>query len=495
MAGAYYKYKDGRVWFQQRKFETFKLLLPYGITGVTDPVGNLTAIREPSAEKRGKSEIADITRGEPALPQFQLETRLQKTLNYMMGLHDCNVNVQAHLGMCDRPDNYYASSAIMHWERSHRGDLSIDRLAIIEGDNAPVQMQVPFVAEVGPLLFDMQVEFISARTILETEAVTGMFFLGSECFEDCKAQEDAGENGYISTKAMSGSVTNIANAWYTDDKGETWKQTSTNPFAAALDISDVIAIGTAANHRVIVANGTTRIADPAQVAYADVTTLGTTTWVTADVGAIDGQFVTKLFYLDWMHVYALTNDGYIYMSGDGGATWTSVYTAGTVDLLDMGGLRNGTLWAVGESAMVLMSTDYGSSWDAVTSPSAGNVTTVCVTLDGTVFVGDNAGAVYGTYDDGKHWTILALQGIVATTVSKIRAMGDSNIWVIADTAAGGKALRSIDGGASFRLWSLNMPTNAGLDALFVVDHNFVFVGGDPQGGTAFISKTVTNIAG
>jgi hypothetical protein len=56
-------------------------------------------------------------------------------------------------------------------------------------------------------------------------------------------------------------------------------------------------------------------------------------------------------------------------------------------------------------------------------------------------------------------------------------------------------LRSTDGGASFRLWALNMPTNSGLNALYVCDPNFIFVGGEPQGGTAFIAKTHTNFIG
>jgi hypothetical protein len=495
MAGTYFKYKDGRVWMQRRKFEPFKLLLPYGMTGITDPVGNLNAIREPSSDKRGASVIADIVRGEPGLPAFQLETRLQKTLNYLMGLKDCNSNFQAHLGMCDRPDNYYASAMVWHWERSHRGDMSVDRLSMIEGDNAAIQMQVPFVSEVGPIALDMQTEFLSARTILETEGVTGLAFLGSECLADCKSQEDAGENGYLTTVAASGSPTNVANVWYTANKGETWAQTSTNPFAAALDVIDVIAIGTKANHRVIVANGTTRAASPAQIAYADVTALGTTSWVAVAVGAVNGQFITKLFFLNWMNIFALTNDGYIYKSENGGATWAAVYTSGTVDLLDMGGTRNGILWAVGEGSVILKSIDFGASWDLITAPSANDISTVCVTPDGTVLVGDDAGGIYGTFDDGAEWTTLSLQGITATNVVRIRCWGDFNIWVIADTASGGKALRSVDGGASFRLWSLNMPTNAGLNDLFIVDPNIVFVGGDPQGGTAFISKTVSNIIG
>jgi hypothetical protein len=53
----------------------------------------------------------------------------------------------------------------------------------------------------------------------------------------------------------------------------------------------------------------------------------------------------------------------------------------------------------------------------------------------------------------------------------------------------------VDGGASFRLWKLAIPTNAGLNALTVIDPNFVYVFGDPEGGSGFISKTSTLLIG
>jgi hypothetical protein len=493
----FFKYKQGRVWLQRRKFEPFVLLLPYGMTNITDPVGNLTAIREPSATKRGESEIVDITKSEPGLPQFQIDTRLQQTLNYMFGLKNCTSNFQCHLGKCDRPDNYYGAASILHWERAHRGDMNIDRTAIIEGDDAPIQTQVPFVAEIGPVPIDLNVAFSSQRTILETEAVSAMAFLDSECLEDCKSQADAGENGYAATLKLVGSTLNTANVWYTTDKGETWLQTTMNPLPAGVDISDIIVSGTKNSHRVIVSGGSTRTGEHAIVAYADVTLMGTTTFVQAEVGTVDGEYINKLMLLDWGHLYAVSNLGNIYKSGDGGATWTSVY-AGSSELFDISGYRNGTIWAVGESNFIVMSTDFGASWSVITGPTAGSGDdnlSVLLTPDGTVFVGNNAGELYGSYDGGDVWHTLGVQGIAVTAIDRIASWGDSIIWVIATTASGSRAFRSIDGGASFRLWKLSLPTNSGLNALAVVDQNVVFVGGEPQGGSAFISKTISNFIG
>ena len=53
----------------------------------------------------------------------------------------------------------------------------------------------------------------------------------------------------------------------------------------------------------------------------------------------------------------------------------------------------------------------------------------------------------------------------------------------------GRILRSCDGGAQFRLWTLNLPANTGLNALFVVDPNYVYTGGN----AGFITKASSQI--
>ena len=494
----FYKHKDGRVWVQTAKFQTYDLLLPYGMTNITDPVGNLAVFREPDSARRGKSVIVDVARGEPGLSQFDIETRLQRTNNLLFGMKDCANNFQGHLGRCDRADNYYSSETVIHWERARRGDLRLERIALIEGDNAPDQVTTPFAAEVGPLLFDMNAKFLSQRTVNETEAFIAGAFLESECLDECQSQADAGQYGYAASGTLAGSPVNKANIWYTEDKGESWAQCSADPFIAAMIPSDIIVMGTLKNHRVIVANGTTRGSDPAQIAYADITDMGVTTWVLVDLPTADARYVTDLLAIDWMHIYACTDDGYIYKSDDGGVSWVEVYAAGVVDFNKMAGLSNGTIWAVGNSDLIVLSQDFGDSWTTITGPVGivADGMAVAVTPDGTVFVGYSDGDLWGSYDLGDAWTELNLQGITPTKVVDIQVYEDSDIWVIADIAGStSRVLRSVDGGASFRLWKLAIPTNAGLNSLFIVDPNVVFVFGDPQGGFGFISRTTSLLIG
>ena len=262
-----YSYKDGRIWFQTKKFETYDLLLPYGMTSVTDPTGSLAAVREPSAERRRSTVIVDILRGEPGLPEFQMETRLNRTLNYLFGLADRSFNVQCHMGESGRPDNYYASEIMLMWGGVFRGDLGVDRVAILEGDDAPDAVAVPFSAEEGPHLVDLGVSFMSARTTTALATPRAIAFLREEFFRTDKSQEDKGENGYVAFNAIWGAS---AYVHYTEDKGETWAACSAAPFAANEHISDVLVIGKKNDHRVIVARGSADAANPAGGALIDV---------------------------------------------------------------------------------------------------------------------------------------------------------------------------------------------------------------------------------
>jgi hypothetical protein len=392
---------------------------------------------------------------------------------------------------------------MFHWERSIRGDLSLDRVAIIEGDDAPAAITVPWSSMVGPIPIDFEVEFLSQRTITETEAITAIAFLGAECFQDCVSQEDAGENGYAATEFLESSPVNVANVWWTEDHGEEWAETSQRPFGAGETISDVKVKGTKYNHRVIVARGTTDAGNPAEIAYADVTSIGTTAWVNVNVGAVTGQYITRLYWLDWMHIYATTDDGYVYRSSDGGATWAIALSSAVNSLNDVGaigfGSKAGVVWVAGDSNTIYFSEDYGVSWTAVTGPTLGagdNISTLYVSPDGTLYIGNDAGEMYGTYDEGREWHTLSAQGVTPTSIRMIRGWGDSIVWVALNLEDGsGRVLRSTDGGAQFLLWKLNMPTNTGLNCLEVVDPNIVYVGGDPQSGTAFISRTKSQLLG
>ena len=498
-----FSYKSGRVWIQTRKFDPFRLFLLSGLTNVSDPVGSPKIVREPSAKTRRKSVISDILRGEADLPGFNIETRFAQSRNYMMGLKNCRINVQAHMGACGRADNYYTSEAGFLWNQAIRGDMGIDRLAMIEGEDSTVEVAVPFAAVYGPTLVDFKTEFLSARTISEAQRITDIFFLDEECLEDCMSQEDIGENGYLATGVTVDSPLGVSDLWYTEDRGDNWAQVSAMPFGAGVTISCVTAIGEKMDHRVIVSRGTTDALNPAGIAYADVDEFGTTVWNYVDVGAVDGQYINYMYLESFGNVFAVTDDGYVYRSTDGGASWTAVVTDATEELWDVVANHEGVVWVVGDACTILMSEDFGESWTEIDQPddwTTEDILTVTMCPDGTVIVGNDAGEVAGSYDNGASWTELPIGGITPSQINRVRAYDNDVIWLIAlkiDVAHPTRSyvFRSTDGGASFRLWNLNLPDNGGLTSLFVVDANIVHVGGEPYDGVAFLSRTKTKITG
>lgn len=489
--------REGRVWMQFKKFELYRLVLLGGMTDITRPRGALNPSRRPSRQKRGEEDIIDVMRGSPGLPTFTLATRLQKSYNYLLDL-DCRVNVQAHLGKCSLADNYYTPHTIVSFFKAYAGDMSMPTITQIEGDDAKIEYTVPFSAVEGPVFIDLTKYFLSARTITEAGDITDMAFFGRQCFEDCAIQKDAGDAGYAVADAYAGSPTDVAGMYYTVDKANTWTPVSSLPFAAGESISAVLLAGVPDDHRVWAFRGTADGGNPAECAYADVTEFGTVSWNYVNIGVIDGQYVTYAFYLDDSHVFAVTNDGYVYKSENGGVSWTAVYTTAGVELTDVSALANGTVMVSGASNTVLLSEDGGDSFSAVSGPSAGDDLLTCtITPDGTIFVGTDAGQLYGSYNKAVTWTLLPVGASIAE-IRRIRAFGDDIVAAIGDQASGtGVCVYSTDGGASFRLWSLDMPANSGLNALVVVDPNLLFVGGNahPGGGVAFVSRTMSNLIG
>ena len=485
--------QDGRVWIQTKKFTAYDLLAPYGFSDATDPVGSVTQVREANPSRRRSSIVTDVVRSEPGLYPFTITTRLRSTLNYMLGLGKRISNFQVHFGDCERPDVYSEAKELYLWERCHRGDLSAGALTQISGDDSPIEISVPFNAELGFVPVDLSQSFLSQRTLVDTGAVNAIAPIIDDC-DDISSQTYPGDVAYAFTDAgyMSTAV-----VWYTTDRGNTWTSATSQPFAASENILGGIVLGSPTSHRLFAfrnADGS----NPAEIAYADVTIAGTLSWNLVEVGSVNGQYVTAMHAVSLNRVYAVTNDGYIYKSTNGGVTWTLKDSSSGVALNSISSLVDGTVCAVGASNTIMFSEDNGATWTSLAGPTAGSGdanTAVVITEDGTLFVGNDAGELYGSYDDGVNWTTLSIQGVTATAVDSLAAFGNQIIWLVVTTASGGKVLKSTDGGATFRVWSLATPANSGLNHVALVDQNFVYISGEPHNSMGFISLTTSNLIG
>lgn len=495
--------RDGRVFMQVNELDPYDLVQCSGLSDWNIARGAVSPVREQSLKKIGAEEVVGHVRASPDMPAFTIQGRLKEAQNLFFSL-DCAVNVQVLMKDCGDPTDYYGFNLGMAWVRSLAGDASGEALAMIEGDDTPIGLTNPFSAVWGPYLIDFKVRFLSRRTLAETGTIQDVEFFVRECLEDCLTVAGNGQYGYAVATAQLGSPTDNSAVWWTDDYADTWALCSQMPFLGAEDISAVVKIGNTNQHRVIVARGSADGANPAEIAYADCTVVGQTAWAYSNVGVVNGQYITAMAWPNFRNLFCITNDGYVYRSRDGGVNWTIVYQHGTaVELNDISCMLRGRMWVVGDDDLVLFSEDYGTSWTIIDGPNDGllNLNTVHVCDDRKVFVGDSAGMIYGTVNEGGAWSTLPPQGLIPTGVAKIRGFGTHWLWTIVDIApvapltGNSRVLRSTDGGATWRLWDLvqNINPNNGLEALAVIDLNRVVVAGHPYLGTAFMTKTYTNI--
>lgn len=497
--------RNGRVFFQLEELVPYDLVDCSGLSDWNRPRGGITPIREQSKERFGAEDVAAYQRASPDMATFTYVTRLRDIQNFVLTLN-CEANVQVLLGDCGDPNDYYGFENGLAWVRCPPGDLTGEALAVIEGEDVPIGLSNPFSAIYGPYLVDFKINFLSRRTISETGPIYDITMFAEECLSDCLFKAGNGQYGYAVSGAQAGSPVDDANVWFTEDYGDEWALTSTGPFDGGEDISAVVKTGTVNHHRVIVSRGETVAGEPAQIAYADVTTIGQTTWVQVNVGAVNGEYIRAMSWPVFNRLFAVTDEGRVYVSRDGGVTWAISYTEPmNAQLNDVSFIRQGVGWVVGNGDLLLHTTDWGDTWTVVAGPNEGsyNLTTCCVDLERKLIVGDSNGGIHGTVDEGAYWVDTPPQGITATNVVRIRGYMTHWKWAVVDIAAeapaegNSRVVRSTDGGASFRLWDLaqNLVPNNGLHALYVVDVNRALVGGNPYpvGTTAFLTRTETSL--
>jgi len=144
-------------------------------------------------------------------------------------------------------------------------------------------------------------------------------------------------------------------------------------------------------------------------------------------------------------------------------------------------------YVVGDSNAMLRTTD-GETFGLITGPAVGSdLTSVAVNYLGHVYVTASNGAIYRSTDDGDSWATVVAAGVYGTDGRRIRFDRRLRYFgglLVNGAGPVGTVYRSEDGGASWNGWEV--PTNAGLNGIFVADPNMLYFCGEPQGGTTYI---------
>ncbi|MCW2921856.1 MAG: hypothetical protein JWL76_1730 [Thermoleophilia bacterium] len=150
---------------------------------------------------------------------------------------------------------------------------------------------------------------------------------------------------------------------------------------------------------------------------------------------------------------AVGSDGTAARTTNKGATWTTVSTATTEDLLDVEFASSTHVWAVGKGGTIRRSTDGGQTWTAQVSNTTETLRSIhtrnrhrawAVGDNGTVLVTSNGGATWSVYAAGTSQDLVAIASSSDTNLVALggdgrirRSTTGGTTWISPTTSSGG----------------------------------------------------------
>lgn len=476
---------EGNFFYQLKRSTPFKWLTCTGVGDIDIPMGDLTPMYCPDPLNSGDYKIEGFVRGDAGQGTYSIERPLMGVYNWLLELK-CDFQGRINWvcrGNRQDPRNWEIACILHHSEATRKGIPQPVRA--LDGSDARVRttLDVGFTELIW--IYSL---VINRQTVTNTADGRSVFFLPERCEDRCGSARDLCEYGIIGTENPSyPGYLYDTEVKYTKNSGSSWAASATDPFAYGGDIYAVYMFETSSGSRWVVFRGTPVLGAPAECAYSENEG---GTWANVYIGTVNNQGVNGVVVVGAMVVVCCTG-GYIYESTNQGATWAAqeegVET--TEDLNDIAfHTDEKTGYAVGDNNAFLTTTNGGTDWAAGTGPAAGrNLLSVAINDKGHVFVTTNDGRVMRSEDSGATWAT-ALD-LTVGTIPQIRFDEVTKYigGLIHNSAAPvGTFYRSEDGGATWYI-SGEMPTNAGLNAFFMCDHNHIAFVGNAQGGTTFIA--------
>jgi photosystem II stability/assembly factor-like uncharacterized protein len=375
-----------------------------------------------------------------------------------------------------------------HWERAYSilvetiTDMPITNLLSREGGNVTERA---FNLTAFPYRIDSRELTVARQTTAETEAANDIAACPKACLTECGTGRDTGEYLNVACDAVGAGT---ANYLVSTDTGTTWTAGATDPFAADENTMATVCFEVDSDtiRRLCVRDGDAAAA--LEVGYSDD---AAATWTNVTVGVTVNEAGTGpqcLFAFDYEHIWLCTDDGRVFFSDDGGASWTDQATAlaasGAASLEAIHFADTNVRYAVGATDVVIATVDGGTTWTAATATGGGNTNnTVQVLSRYVLIVGDSGGDIYHSWDGTTNWTQTWSGG--AGAVQCISMSTDTTGLMIWDTAAPiGTVYHTIDGGYSWKAYTT--PTNVGLNSVIMLSPTMGFAVGEVESATAVI---------
>jgi photosystem II stability/assembly factor-like uncharacterized protein len=498
---------DTRLWIQNDGVGTeFALYACHALTEWSQDFEETVFIKCKSSDQYGKKDIVETIPGEEVEPTFTVVAYTRQEADFLLGLQ-CPVDMQVFYGKCKTPSDPSGYIKIRHFYRGSKtsqGESSVDFL----GDETPAGIMLTVELTAEEIIEILQVDVVSAATgVTEAQAFNDIAMLrDTRCEGGCGVEISQCEWGLAVSDSSYGVAT--ANIWYTDDDGDNWQVTTTDPFADNdADVSTCVILPGETAPRFIVFRGNV---DDFYAGRASISDDWGVTWAEVNMGGNDnGSYVNSAWAYSSGLIWAVGNAGRVWYSVDRGAGWSTVVTGAGVELWDIHSPDNDTYYIVGDTNTCYVSTDGGLTWAAVTTAPANaneNLFTVQAPTTYRVIVGGavdaNDACMWVSTDGGATaWTAVAFTGSTTASgeVRRVRITDEAPLahMIMIHGVNNGATRRygagtnfrfhrSLDGGATWE--RMDLVTNNGLNGLSVCNVNLAWAAGEPVGGVAVIQK-------
>lgn len=450
---------------------------------ISESFGDITERRCPNPASPGKWDVVLSSVGVPDRGTTSVTTFLGKTKDWLerQGNESFTLYVQhAHSGRKDLFLNYERGEVLKGCRFTSK---TRSNMVTREGSEAAEQS------------FEMSFDSIDAYYPLTLSEETHP--VESEAFTTI-AFDETGEYGVAG--CASAAAPAFANVYYTRDGGTTWKACAAPPHAAGLDIGSVAIIPlSATTFRIFAALGEGG-AGHMLVGYSD--NWGAS-WTLADVGGGNGNFARGpkgLWALDYAHIYVVGDDGDVFFSEDGGASYTEIPTANAQALEGVYFHDTNVGIIYGAANTCLRTLNGGSSWTTISGPAAQAAVIVTAGLifdQYRILLGYADGEVWYTDDAGETWAQVAFSlpaGFTAGHVADMHCVDDHCIAMALDWEDGdGKGYstyyRTICGGTYWEAWNTAQYDGAsGVNSVWIVEYDLIHGCGDLMTADATLDR-------
>jgi hypothetical protein len=443
-----------------------------------------------------------VERATPGQPGTSVENYVGYARDIMQKMADQGLkrNVQLRIHNCislDHPAGWFPDGMLIHLGSVQTGDLTISAPAVREFGDARIGQSTPNVPIYHVWLVGQALTRLTTASVVDGNSI---WFLSEpdNMADSGNGYRGPDKVGYIATDAAGGATADIL---YTVTGGGTWAATSADPFAADESVSHLAGyVLNKTQFRLICGRIITDAGAPAEIAYADIThgSEATTVWTAVNVGAVNGETISAVYWSTFQRLYVATSGGEIYLSTDQGQSFSTLLS-GSTQVNAFHRAPNGNVYAVGASDLIYVEKGESGTFEALTGPAVATNSSVFVTED-AIWLG-NGTAIYYTTNllpaAAGAWTSVkdfganhAVKGI--SCKGGARALGGDSqlVWLLVNDSSGneGDVWFSVDGGGLFT--EIANLTNSGYNQIYFSprDPNLAFIVGEDNSSTLLIHK-------